>query len=72
MRRLRQWLGTPIVARLVILAGVALIGLGYSLVWLPVGATPGDVEQITRQAVSGILLVALGAALVAGVAFWRD
>lgn len=69
--RLRLWLATPIVYRLVLLAGAASIGYGYGQVWMPQDGA-GNVEEVTRQAVGGILAVIFGAALVGAVTFWRD
>jgi len=66
-RRLRLWLATPVVGRLLWLLGLAFIAFGYSEVWAP----QGSVEEVARQVVGGLLAVAAGAALIAVWIFWR-
>lgn len=68
LHRLRLWLVTPIVGRLLLLTGTVVVGYGYAQVLSPVG----NLEQVTRQVVGGMLAVISGAALVGAVVFWRD
>jgi len=72
-RRARLWLSTPIVARIIMLAGAMFVGYGYSVVWMPHGGgSAADVAQVTREVVGGILAVIFGAAVVGAVALWHD
>jgi hypothetical protein len=56
----RLW-ATPLAQRLAVLAGLALIGIGYVLI-LDVSTLPNsaDLQTVTRQAVGGMALVVFG------------
>lgn len=68
LHHIRLWLAVPLVYRLVMLGSAVLIGHGYAEIMTPTG----NLEQVTRQVVGGIMTVVLGAGLVGMLTFWRD